>query len=232
MLGIYLNNKHSFKDFGLTIKSKEIEIPKKNKIKETIPFMNGSYDFSNLYGGPTYSERELKYVFNLKARNKIELNSKKIAITNWFMENSIKKTLFDDAIPGYYFLAECEDINTNESGNYIDLSVTFMAYPFKIGDSYEGNNLWDSFNFETDILQDRSYEVNGSSTIDLYNLSAIDIEPVIISSSQFEIVLDNKTYIVESGESKDYRFKLKKGNNQMTLKGTGTIEFRFRKEVL
>ena len=49
---------------------------------------------------------------------------------------------------------------------------------------------------------------------------------------EFEIIKDSKKFIVEAGESKDYRFKLKKGENNITLRGNGTIEFRFRKEVL
>ena len=53
MYGIKKGNKHSFIDFGLTIKSKSIGMPSKNKVKETIPFMNGQYDFSELYGGQT-----------------------------------------------------------------------------------------------------------------------------------------------------------------------------------
>ena len=97
---------------------------------------------------------------------------------------------------------------------------------------FEGNNLWDSFNFESDVLQDTKFTVNGYSNVNIYNSSAIDIEPTIIASSNFEIIKDNKKYVVESGTSKDYRFKLKKGDNNITLKGNGTIEFRFRKEVL
>ena len=112
------------------------------------------------------------------------------------------------------------------------LKAIFSAYPFKISTTYEGNNLWDTFNFEVDVLQGTKFTVNGISNVNIYNPSAIDIEPTIIALSNFEIVLDNKKYIVESGISKDYRFKLKKGNNNITLKGNGTIEFRFRKEVL
>ena len=54
----------------------------------------------------------------------------------------------------------------------------------------------------------------------------------VISNCDDEIILDNKKYTVEAGASKDYRFKFKKGANNLTLKGNGTIEFRFRKEVL
>ena len=49
MYGITYNNKHSFNDLGLTVlNTRVIETPSKIKITETVPFMNGSYDFSNL----------------------------------------------------------------------------------------------------------------------------------------------------------------------------------------
>lgn len=231
MLGIRKGNKHSYRDFDVTIKSKSIGSPKKNKIKETIPFMNGSYDFSSIYGSQTYGERSIQYVFNIVGQTKTHLNIKKIDFLNWLHKGG-KEPLYDDSIPGYYFLAECEDDDFKENGNTGELTVSFTAYPFKIRECYEGNNLWDDFNFELDVLQDTKFTVNGSSNVNIYNSSAIDIEPTIITSSNFEIIKDNKKYVVESGESKDYRFKLKKGNNNITLKGNGTIEFRFRKEVL
>lgn len=233
MYGITYNNKHSFNDLGLTIlNTRVIETPSKIKITETIPFMNGSYDFSNLYGSNCYTERQLEYEFLIKACNSTELEIKRMQVDQWLLSSNSKTPLIDDNLPGYYYKAECISTDFEDLINIGKLKATFTAYPFKIGEAYEGNNLWDSFNFELDVLQDTKFTVNGSSNVNIYNSSAIDIEPTIIASSNFEIIKDNKKYVVESGESKDYRFKLKKGNNNITLKGNGTIEFRFRKEVL
>ena len=231
MRGITFNGKHSIKDFDLYVESLDISPPKKIKIKETIPFMSGFYDFSLLYGSNPFEERTLKYSFEVLGDSQCDLNILKTRINNWLMSSG-QVELEDDAILGFYFLAECTEINENDERDKTTLSATFLAYPFKIGKSYEGNNLWDDFNFELDVLQDTKFTVNGSSDVNIYNPSIIDIEPSIIASSQFEIVLDNKKYTVNSGTSKDYRFKLKKGNNNITLKGNGTIEFKFRKEVL
>lgn len=134
--GIRKNNKHSFDDFGLTIKSKKIGNPKKNKIKEEIPFMNGSYDFSLLYGDQTYSERKLEYTFNLNEKNKIEMNVKKIQVLEWLNDGG-KQPLYDDTIPGFYFLAEVEDDDFSEDGKNGELTVTFNAYPYKIASRNE-----------------------------------------------------------------------------------------------
>lgn len=65
--GITLHDKHSYRDFGAWLKSKTIGIPSTIKITETIPYMQGSYDFTELYGEQTYDDRELEYEFDLHA---------------------------------------------------------------------------------------------------------------------------------------------------------------------
>lgn len=233
MYGITYNNKHSFRDLGITIlNTRVIETPSKIKITETIPFSNITYDFSNLYGSNCYTERKLEYEFLIKADNNKDLELKRMDIENWLLSSSTKTKLFDDNLDGYYYNAECISTEFEDINNIGKLKAIFTAYPFKISSEYEGNNLWDSFNFEKDILQDTKFTVNGISSVSIYNPSIIDIEPEIIASSGFEITLDNKKYVVNAGNSKDYRFKLKPGTNNLTLKGNGTIEFRFRKEVL
>ena len=233
MYGITYNNKHSFRDLGITIlNTRVIETPSKIKITETIPFSNITYDFSNLYGGNCYTERKLEYEFLIKANSSTQLEFKRMQIENWLLSSNGKSELFDDNIEGYYYNAECISTDFEDMNNIGKLKAIFTAYPFKISSEYEGNNLWDSFNFELDVLQDTKFTVNGTSSVSIYNSSVIDIEPEIIASNGFEITLDNKKYTVETGVSKDYRFKLKSGINNLTLKGNGIIEFRFRKEVL
>ena len=233
MYGITYNNKHSFNDLGLTVlNTKVIKVPSKIRITETIPFMNGSYDFSNLYGSNCYTERQLEYEFLIKASDNTGLELKRMKVENWLLSSNGKIPLIDDNVPGYYYKAECISTDFEDLNNIGKLKAIFTAYPLKIGEAYEGNNLWDSFNFELDVLQDTKFTVNNNSIVSIYNTSIVDIEPIVIASSQFEIVKDNITYSFKAGESKDYRFKLKPGANNLTLKGNGTIEFRFRKEVL
>ncbi|MGL5085308.1 MAG: phage tail domain-containing protein [Clostridium sp.] len=229
--GIIKNNKHSYKDFGATIASKSISIPKKIKIKQKVPFMNGEYDFSNIYGDQAYDERLLKYTFNIIGENKIDMNIKLTQILDWLMEGS-KGQLYDDAIPGYYFIAECEDTSFDENGKIGTLTANFSAYPFKISNNMEGNDIWDNFNFELDYAIETKFNVNGSLSTDLYNSSIINKTPEVICSSKFEIIKNGITYNFAPGSYKDYRFILNKGNNHMIIKGTGTIEFKFYKEVI
>ena len=56
--------------------------------------------------------------------------------------------------------------------------------------------------------------------------------PVVICSDPMTVTLNNKTFKFPKGESKDYRFRLSKGDNSLNIEGKGAIEFKFRKEVL
>ena len=162
----------------------------------------------------------------------MSLEFKRMEIENWLLSSNSKTPLIDDNLPGYYYKAECISTEFEDLVKIGKLKATFTAYPFKVGEAYEGNNLWDSFNFELDVLQDTKFTVNDVLNVSIYNHSSIDIEHVVVASSQFEVIKDNISYLFEAGESKNYRFKFKPGVNNLTLKGNGTIEFKFRKEVL
>lgn len=232
MLGIKKDNKHSYNDFEIKILSRSISIPSKRKIKDTVPFMNGSYDFSLLYGEQTYYEREITYTFSLPKKDKVKLNMLKIKIIEWLYDG-IQSKIYDDQFPNFHFLAECTDIDYDESFyNYAQLTATFIAYPFKISTLQDGHDIWDEFNFELDMIQDTKFDVIGSKSITLYNNSIIGIYPTVICDNNFEVIKNGITYSFTPGEVKSFNFKLDKGENNLLLKGNGAIEFKWSKEVL
>ncbi|BDU81632.1 phage tail protein [Clostridium perfringens] len=229
--GITINDRHSYNDFGLTIKSKKIGNPKKKKIIEDVPFMNGVYDFSLLYGEQTYSERRLEYTFNFNEENKIEMNIKKMQVLEWLAYEG-KQPLYDDAIPDFYFLAEVEENDFDEVGCYGELKVVFNAYPYKLYFKDEGDDIWDEFNFNLDYAQDTKFIIEKGQNITLLNPGLSRLIPIVKSTSNFDIVKDGITYKFNPGVTKEWRFVLNKGFNNMTIIGTGKIEFIFKREVL
>lgn len=231
--GIRFNGKHSYKDFGLRVIDKVIGNPSKVKSKERVPFSNQIYDFSGIYGGQEYEERPITYIFNVKDYNKVNMAVKKIDVLNWLMQPNEKIQLIDDYIPGYYFLAEIEEAPDFDELRFRGvLTVTFTAYPFKIGELEEGNDIWDAFNFLLDYAQDTGFDVNGSKDITLYNNGASAVKPVIRASGPMEIIKGSTTFSVPSGESESYDLMLTGLENKMTIKGNGTISFHFRKELI
>lgn len=231
MFGITFRGKHSYRDFNLRVKSREINPPSKIKIKDSVPFMQGAYDFSGLYGDQTYEERIIRYTFDISEKDGIRLNVIKMQVMDWLL-NSYKERLEDDFIPGYHFMAECENVSIKERSPIIEITATFIVYPFMIGNYDEGNVLWDEFNFETDYMQDVKFDVAGTKEIKLYNPSARSITPTVICSAPMDVIKNNTIYKFNAGITRDWRFVLDIGESNLILKGNGNIEFLFRKEVL
>lgn len=231
--GIEFNGKHSYRDFGLTISEHNIGNPSKIKNTERIPYSNVEYDFSNIYGGQEYEERPLSYTFNLAYREKAEyFYLYETQILRWLMTPNKKEVLKDDRIPGYYFLAEAID-----SGNEFkfvggSLTVNFKAYPFKIAELREGNDIWDTFNFLLDYAQDTDFTVDGKKDVNLYNAGVSVVNPKITASTTMQIIRGNTTYNIPAGITTSYDFALVPGDNKFTIIGKGSISFEFYKELV
>ncbi len=238
MFGIKFNGLHSYHDMGITLGiERDIGYPNKEKIKVKVPFSNVEFDFSELYGEQTYTERPLKYTLNVLDKHIVNtperINIIETKLANWLMNSSGKQKLYDDAIPGYYYLAEVEGgLDFDELWNHGTLTVEFTAYPFMIGELQEGNDIWDTFNFELDVAQITEFEVNGTLDVTLYNVGTPGLNPKIEASSSMEIIKSNVTYNVPSGASESDDFKLNSGENNLTIKGNGTIKFNFYKELI
>lgn len=235
--GIRYLDQHSWEDNDLTISSRDIGHPNKNKIKQELPFSNKIYDFSELYGSQVFEERQLTYTFDIMKPRVIDtnwkLNTIKTKVVNWLSRSSGKQPLFDDVYPNYYFLAEVESgADFEENWTYGTLSVTFTAYPFMIKEKPEGNDIWDTFNFELDVAQFTTFDIQGSQSITLINNGSPDVVPKIIANNSFTIIHDGKEFKVRPGTSEDLDFVLSPGANRMTIRGTGRIEFLFHQELI
>ena len=241
MYGINYEGKHSFKDFNVTIlNTREISTPQKKKITVTVPFMSGSYDFSNLYNGLCFDERVIEYEFLIKESSSEKLEFKRMQLEAWLLSTNEKTILVDDNLRGYYYSAECREIEFEEINHIGKMRVTFVAYPFKFSNAFEGKLLWDDFNFELDTLQKTTFEIKGRKLVTIYNPSAINISPEIITNSEMTIIKKRISYNFPEGISYNFPvgktcnndFCLDKGKNILEIKGTGKIEIRFRREVL
>ncbi|RDW21045.1 phage tail protein [Oceanobacillus arenosus] len=235
MYGIEFNGKHSYKDFGITLGvEKNVGYPEKEKIKVKVPFSNIEYDFSQIYGEQTYTPRPLTYTLNVLDKNNTteKINVIETKLSNWLMNSNGKKKLYDDTIPGYYFLAEVEGLSFDELWNSGTLTVEFTAYPFMISELEEGHDRWDDINFDLDILQPVEFTVNGTLNITLFNVGTPSLSPEIQTSSAMQFVKDGVIYNAPAGLSKSEDFKLQSGENDLRITGNGTIKFLFHKELI
>ena len=236
MYGIRFNGKHTQEDFGVSLGvERDVGYPEKEKMKVKVPFSNVEYDFSQIYGEQTYTTRELTYTINLldKKPTTQKINLLETQLSNWLMNSNGKQPLYDDAIPGYYYLAEVEDgLSFDELWNYGTITVTFTAYPFMISELEEGHDIWDDINFDLDVLQPVDFAVNGKLEITLYNAGTPNVIPEIEATAPMEITKDGVTYSIPSGRSKSSDFVLVSGENDLTINGNGQVKFLFYKELI
>lgn len=234
MTQIIFNGKKSYDDFGLILESFNIQPPSKKKIKESVPFMNGSYDFSTVAtnGEPVYNERTIRINFYLAERNRAMLYIKYSQMMTWLLAAGKSELIFTD-MPDTYFLAEVEEAPDFEEivARLGRFQITFVGEPFKYGVDYEGQKLWDPFNFETDYMQDTEFDVIGSATATIYN-PGLPVVPLINVNASMIVTLNGYIANLQPGDNKDYKFKLQPGANSITVTGTGHIKFLFRKVLL
>lgn len=129
--GIRVGGKHSFEDFGLVINSREIGYPQKQSIRKTVPFMNGFYDYTKLYGRPAWSERVITYTFDIIGFTVEEMEAERMAVVNWLC-NIHDEDIFDDAFPDHHFRGSFNEISPSEDGEQATVSFSFVCYPFLI----------------------------------------------------------------------------------------------------
>lgn len=230
--GFTFNGKHN-NEMNVVMHSKSILPPAKKKVKDSVPFMNGSYDFSTIgsNGEIVYNEREITIVLGLPADSKEQLQILYSKTLEWIVDAGKQQLIFDVS-RDYYYMAEVEESSSfDEVMEFGTLEIKFTAEPFKSSIDYIGINTWDTFNFEEDYLQDSGYDVIGSSTITLYNPGRT-VRPIINCDSPMTMTTDTKTYNLSVGNNQLYGFYLKNLGNDLTITGTGRINFIFRKESL
>lgn len=228
--GIHFNGSHS-SEFRMRLMSREGPSPEEKEILETVPFMQGSYDFSDILGQRTFENRPLTYTFEVL---EYEYSRRKVdgsVLVNWLMSAG-RQRLYDDFNPGYYYLAKCKSVESTDEYYGAVFTVTFEAYPYMIAELQEGHDIWDDFNFELDIAQQVKYSVKGSQAITLYNVGANVLTPVIRASAPMALTKDGASFNVPAGESNSHELILQKGSNRLTVQGSGTIEFLFYKELM
>lgn len=178
--GIKINGLHSFVDFGLSIAKRQIDLPPKTSIRKKIPFMNGFYDFSKINGDICWSERQIKYTFDIIGETVQEMDAKRTEVANWLC-NLHDVDIYDDTLPDYHFHGSFDAISQSEDAEKSELTVTFICYPFMIE------------NMPTEIY------VGGDFTVTNRGQSVV---PFLNSSQDTTVTINGVTQRVQAGDTK------------------------------
>lgn len=131
---IVWNGKNSYLDFGLTIaEPPEIGNPELNEIRDSVPHMNGDYDFTYINGKPTYKRRKVGIIFNIIGECFDDMWKKRCDAVMWLMSAHGSTLSFDRFMRGWYF----EDVSPVISEDLTligkraaQLEVTFYCAPY------------------------------------------------------------------------------------------------------
>ncbi|MGL4761124.1 MAG: hypothetical protein ACRCWG_06645 [Sarcina sp.] len=201
-------NGHTSLEQGLIINTIDIESPKPRIITETVPFHTGVYDFSTVVTGvQTYDNRKITIKFSFK---KFGYNQELtyFNLSTWLLSSNIDNLVFSH-IPGT-IRGKCIEIGKlNKSLFGGTFTATFSCDPFFSYGSY-GNQIWDTFDFNTDISQVNEWTININDSISLIN-EYMPVSPEIIASDNTTILLNEKQYILEKGSNKLFGFILVNG---------------------
>lgn len=229
------NNKNSWTDFKAYLNYFRPSYPSPQIISITIPYMSGSYDFSTVgsNGEQVFTDRKIEFSLEFIENNPTKLIQVYNSIVNWLMADGQNNELIYSVEPDMCYRAKISELSSYENlVNTGQIKGTFLAMPFKYGTQYTQDDwLWDTFNFEEDIIQTLKFDVNGELDITINNVSRT-LTPVIVANNNFTLTKDGATYNVVSGENNLFDFRLKNGVNNIKITGTGNIEFKYKKVKL
>lgn len=209
-------NDFSSQDFNLGILDVKIGAPKPNIIEINIPYHNGSYDYSTVATGGlmTYSNRHIIIDINYISKTKEEMYNLYNKIATSLLGNS--SNLEFNYMPGGSFKGRCIQISELSSFiSYGKLTITFDCEPFFNKGEF-GNYIWDTFNFEKDIAEVKSFTVNTGQLLEIYN-EGIIVSPTILASNQVVILVNNTAFTLEKGINNIWGLNLKTGYNEISI---------------
>lgn len=211
--GIRANGLHSHHDFNLCFKHRDIGLPKKKTIRQTVAFKNGYYDFTALNGSPAWDERIVNYAFDVTADTPEELEEYVEAVLDWLC-NIHDTDIYDDTMPDYHWHGSYETCypTYDESGLAVELSVEFVCYPFKIAN-------------EPTVLSLTA----GTHTVINRGMA---VAPVVQSDAVAAVQIGNYVSSVPANVETRLRIDLERGENTVVITGDGTVRFAYYKEVI
>lgn len=219
---LIIGDKASFVDFGASLAIRNIGMPPKKSIKETVPFSNVTYDFSNINGELYWDERELEYTFEIIASTPEKLEELKTAFSNWAM-NVFQEEIHDPFIPDHHFIGTFEDIEyTDDEGlDKTTVTVTFTAYPYKIANAPK--------------VYEIACPVAVSPSFILVNDSSHPIVPTIKAQQDIAIQFDGHRFELLSGEHINEELQLPQGVTTVYIENradqTHIVTITFTEEV-
>lgn len=214
MNGITFEDKHSYLDWGLFLKSRPVispPIPKTMYVD--IPGSDGVIDLTeSLTGDVKFENRTIRCEFwVLGARDRwSDIYSE---IMDYLHGQQMKIILDEDA--SYYYMGRLKVNEWKSDKATSTISIEGTVEPYKLK------------NDRTAV----SLSVNGQATVLCRNLRK-SVVPTIITDAEFRVEFEDTSYAIPAGESIVPDILFKAGDNILYCYGTGNITFTYQEGSL
>lgn len=236
MDGVTFGTKHSYRDWGLLLKSRPVISPPSPKtVYVDIPGSDGVIDLTeSLTGDVKFDNRTIKCEFVvLDARNRwSDIYSE---IMDYLHGQRIKVRLDEDMAYYYEGRLQVNEWKSDKVTSTITIEGDVEPYKMEMFSSLE-NWEWDSFSFETGVIRDyKNLSVEGSLRIDIPPTRKVVVPIIHVINKNADEAMTvrcgwGETYTLSEGENCILNIKISQKNqyNFLTFTGNGSVSIDYR----
>ena len=231
MNGVSFNSKHSYKDWGLLLKSRPIISPPTPKtIYIDVPASDGVIDLTeSMTGEVKYENRKITCEFNvIDARER--WSNIYSEILDYLHGREMHVILDED--PTYQYIGRfvVNEWKSNKVTSTIVIEGSVEPYKMELFSSLEDWE-WDSFNFETGIIRDyKDLKVDGELTFEIEGRRKSVVPEFIVKSDDgtgLKVEFEDMTYDLTDGTNKVLNIIIKEGMNTLNFTGNGYVSIDY-----
>lgn len=228
MDGVMIGEKHTYKDWHLIWTGTTISSPKAKTKTIDIPGGNGVLDLSEIFAGHIcFENRSITLSFTLHDKDKRTWQNMYSDLLNYCHGKRMKVILDSDQT--HYWEGRIS-LSSDKKANYysaFDIMLDADPYKYEILSSLD-DWLWDSFNFEYDVIREYGYiVVDGKRTVIVIG-SVLPYIPVIIADSEMSLKCNGRTFQLHKGTQKLYGLVLYDKEYVFTFTGNGSVSIDMR----
>ena len=227
---ITFGDKNTWDDWHLVPSSRPVIAPPDVKSKTVdIPGADGELNLTELLNGrPTYQNRTGSIEF-IVVNDYWDWDVAYSTIMNYLQGKSMKMVLEDD--PAYYYEGRFAVSEWRSDKSWSLITIDYNVYPYKKDLSATDEDwLWDSFDFETQIIQNgmKNLTVDGVLTVTVEG-SPQPVAPVITVSGPMMLSFNGiEKSMDKAGDYKYGDILFQEGTNKITFRGNGNVTISYR----
>lgn len=232
MNGVTFGSKHSYRDWGLYLKSRPVISPPSPKtVYVDLPGSDGQLDLTEaLTGEVKYDPRDVKCEFVVIAARQ-RWDSIYSDIMDYLHGQQMEFVTDEDNEYMYRGRFKVDEWNSDKKTATIEISGVVEPYKLERISSLD-DWVWDTFNFETGIIRElKEIRIDGEKIVEIPG-SRMSVIPTFIVTSDnkdgMSVTYKNKTYTLEDGKNIIPYISIDKEGISLQLSGSGTVSIDYR----